>query len=266
MPPIVARRAAQRAQRSAVHGAEAPGPTGEPEAGAAVPPSSSVDAPVHIDRSSAGAAAAADLRANAFTSGDTIVLPSGHGPLHSGRGRSLLAHELVHVGQQRRLGAALPHESSPAGRQLEHEARSAEALVEAAPPPRSPGMPLARSQAQGGSGGQPPAIGASAEVRRAVDGALTLAGPGSARGSGEAAALASAPTGAVSTDERSLSPQRADASAPAPGPAPTTGPRGDDESQLDELARKLYERIRLQLGRELLLDRERSGSLSGSRR
>ena len=78
--------------------------------------------------------------------------------------------------------------------------------------------------------------------------------------------MAGAPTSAVSADERSLSPQRADASAPAPGPAPTTGTRGDDESQLDELARKLYERIRLQLGRELLLDRERSGSLTGSRR
>ena len=36
MPPIVARRSAQRAQRSAAHGAETPGPAGEREATAAV--------------------------------------------------------------------------------------------------------------------------------------------------------------------------------------------------------------------------------------
>lgn len=224
---------------------------------------------MRIDRSSAGAEAAADLRANAFTSGDTIVLPAGHGPLDSGRGRSLLAHELVHVGQQRRLGAALPHESSPAGRQLEQEARTAEGLVEsvAATKARTPGMPLSRSQNQPSSGARLPAIGSSAEVRRAVDGALTLATPGAAPASGGAASpLAGAPTGTAIAEERSASPQRADASSPAPGPAPTAGARGDDESELDELAHKLYERIRLRLGRELLLDRERSGLLSGSRR
>jgi hypothetical protein len=274
MPPIVARRPARRVQRAAVHPSAAQDPAAASDQPTAPVATSAADAPVRIDRSSSGAAAASDLRAHAFTSGDTIVLPASHGPLDSGRGRSLLAHELVHVGQQRRLGAALPHESSAAGRRLEQEARSAEGLVETAAasrPTSSPasGLPLARPGARTTGSEAPSSVGSShGEVSRAVDGALTLAGRSASHGgSGESVSLtASTPVMASSVDDQAIGTQRASAN-----PAPTLsqasgGVRGQDEQELDELARKLYDRLRLRLGRELLLDRERSGLLSGSPR
>jgi uncharacterized protein DUF4157 len=247
----------------------------EPSPGVGQAPGSA-DAPVRIDRSESGAAAASDLHANAFTSGSTIVLPSGHGPVDRGRGQSLLAHELVHVAQQRRLGAALPHESSSAGRELEQEARSAEHLVTtaAASRQRSGGLPLARSTSSQAAAGAPlPAVGASADVRSAIDGALTLARPAHSQPVGGDPAAASGGAFLFAEAEGGVSPtapQRADTAAPTSGPTPGAGPtlssgRIDDPSELDELAHKLYERIRHRLGRELLLDRERSGLLTGSR-
>jgi hypothetical protein len=251
--------------------------TGSPGAAAPAPTAATTeDGTVRIDRSEAGAAAAADLHANAFTTGNTIVLPSGHGPLDEGRGRSLLAHELVHVGQQRRLGSALPHESSPAGRALEQEARSAEQLAQvAAPSPRPSALPLARQ-----GGGHAPAVampslpGASTDVSQALQHALTLGAPASAR-SGEPMSAGPGTGVRPEDDLGAATPQRADASAPigdtgaAPAPASPApslaGSLMEDPTELDELAHKLYERIRLRLGRELVLDRERAGLLTGSR-
>jgi len=58
--------------------------------------------------------------------------------------------------------------------------------------------------------------------------------------------------------------QRSPASA---GAAPSSS--GESESSadgdFDELARRIYERVRLRLRRELLLDRERGGRLTDSR-
>jgi hypothetical protein len=282
MPPIVARRASRGVQRAPTDASgteQVPGHAMERTASA--PEASAPDAPVRIDRSSSGASAASDLRANAFTSGDTIVLPASHGPLDSGRGRSLLAHELVHVGQQRRLGAALPHEASAAGQQLEQEARSAERLVETPAAARLPahamagssasGLPLARAGARSASPTSPSSDGGSnGDVQRAVDGALTLAGRSSRSAGGNQTASLAPDTAlmATSLDDHLVGTQRASAD-----PAPTTSQAssgtgsalGQDDQDLDELARKLYDRIRFRLGRELLLDRERSGLLTGSR-
>ena len=280
MPPIVARRPGRRVQRDPADAAGVPMPSRDlaadgPPAGAPTP---AAEAPVRIDRSSSGAAAASDLRANAFTSGDTIVLPESHGPLDSGRGRSLLAHELVHVGQQRRLGTALPHEGSAAGQQLEQEARSAERLVEttvaarmptypAVAPPGS-GLPLARIGARSTTPATSSAgSGSNAEVQRAVDGALTLAsrGPGHAGGSESASLTAGAPIIASSVDDHITGTQRASVDPAPTGNQAHGGGQGQDDHELDELARQLYDRIRFRLSRELLLDRERSGLLNGSR-
>jgi hypothetical protein len=266
MPPIVARGRPQHVQQAAADGATVPV---DRDAGD-VTALSGDSAPVRIDRSAAGAAAAAELHANAFTSGGTIVLPAAHGPLDRGRGRALLAHELVHVGQQRRLGADLPHESSTAGRQLERDARSAERLAEQATTPGSqlPGMPLARRHEQGPSEVTPRPPGLPLEVGQAVDSAVTLAGMGAMRASGEALSMPTAlPTAMLGAVDGASPPQRADASdPPRAGPAALVGAALlDDPSELDELAHKLYERIRHRLGREILLDRERSGLLTGSR-
>jgi hypothetical protein len=49
------------------------------------------------------------------------------------------------------------------------------------------------------------------------------------------------------------------------GPAAATGPSQASESEMDELARKLYDRIRGKLKTELLVDRERAGFLTDLR-
>jgi Domain of unknown function (DUF4157) len=66
------------------------------------------------------------LRAEAYTVGGEVHLPAEHGPLSDPRVRALLAHELVHVAQQRRLGDALPPEDSPLGQLLELDALTVE--------------------------------------------------------------------------------------------------------------------------------------------
>lgn len=216
---------------------------------------------VRIDRSSDGAAAASELRANAFTSGDTIVLPQDHGPLDRGKGRSLLAHELVHVNQQRRLGGELPGEDTTAGRQLEQQARSAERAMEHVPGPALPspslGLPLRTLQRGRASEAPSAPLSSDRDVRQAIDTALVLARPPSVA---EAAPGPTTSNGqAAPTEEAMTSPQRQDASVTPATPMAAGGPASDAE--LDELARKLYDRLRHRLGRELLLDRERSGLL-----
>jgi hypothetical protein len=77
---------------------------------------------VEVHRDESSAAAADDLSARAFTAGGRIHLPAHHGPLDAPPARSLLAHELVHVAQQRRLPRELPGEESALGRALEADA------------------------------------------------------------------------------------------------------------------------------------------------
>lgn len=72
------------------------------------------------------AAEARSLGARAFTRDAEVFLPEDAGSLDSARTRGLLAHELVHVVQQRTLGSALPALSTPAGAALEAEAVAAE--------------------------------------------------------------------------------------------------------------------------------------------
>jgi len=230
------------------------------------PPATAAGNTIRIDRSSDGASSAADLDANAYTSGDTIVMPSSHGPLDRGRGQALLAHELVHVGQQRRMGANLPAEHTGAGQQLEREAQSAESLVaEVSARAPSTEMPVAHAGVRRAPADSPSSH--SSEVRRATHMALA-AGPRAGHGS-DAIEIPAASAG-----DRTPAPQRAAASASTAGssslgaPSADTGagaanPQGDEE--FEELARRLYERLRLRLKRELLLDRERGGFLADSR-
>jgi Domain of unknown function (DUF4157) len=95
----------------------------------------------------------ADAHARAVTRGGEVFIPDAAGPLDTGTGRGLLAHELTHVIQQRRLGASVPLEHSPAGRRLESEASMTERHVRGdagapAPPPAAspPATPPAASQ------------------------------------------------------------------------------------------------------------------------
>jgi hypothetical protein len=83
---------------------------------------------------------AASEHARAVTRGGEVFIPASEGPLDTGAGSGLLAHELTHVIQQRRLGRSVPLEHSPAGRRLEADAAMTERHVRGdvgapAPPP-----------------------------------------------------------------------------------------------------------------------------------
>jgi hypothetical protein len=83
-------------------------------------------ADVAVFRGPAVAERARSLGARAFTSAGDVYLPDDTDPLADRVAGAVLVHELTHVAQQHVLGAALPAESTAAGRALEREARSAE--------------------------------------------------------------------------------------------------------------------------------------------
>jgi len=78
---------------------------------------------VHTD--DAAAASARDIGALAYTAGRHVVFNRGRYAPHTSEGRSLLAHELTHVNQQR--GAPVPGAGLRVEAAGEHEARQAEA-------------------------------------------------------------------------------------------------------------------------------------------
>ncbi|MPZ84785.1 MAG: DUF4157 domain-containing protein [Actinophytocola sp.] len=82
------------------------------------------DVPVH--RTPGASAEARSLGARAFTRGAEVFLPEEAGSLDAPKARGLLAHELVHVVQQRTLGSSLPAPSTPDGAALEAAAVAAE--------------------------------------------------------------------------------------------------------------------------------------------
>jgi Domain of unknown function (DUF4157) len=230
--PIVSRQPLRTAvQRSPItHPTSLPevaGPEPTRPSGAAA---ASTTGAVRIHRGAEAGDLAAALDAKSFTHGGEIFMPDNHGPLSSGRGRALLAHELTHVTQQRRLGSSLPPEHTPAGKVLEAEAVMAE---------RSSSLPLA---AQSGADGR-------RSTEAPAPGTLTAGSAASAPG----------PVRAGSPE-----PQRAPngdrATAGSAGRATGGGAsHGHSEQELEILAHQLYHRIGRHLRRELLVDRERLG-------
>ena len=97
---------------------------------------------IRVYRGSAAAMTASAIGARAYTERGDIYLPAAHGPLNAMPARSVLAHELVHVGEQRRLGGVLPAEHSDEGRRMEAEAETVERSVAT-----DTEMPLARTVA-----------------------------------------------------------------------------------------------------------------------
>ncbi len=83
-----------------------------------------------IDRSPMVSDRAAGLGAIAFTERGSVHLPEELGPLDEPRVRSIAAHELVHVAQQRTRAGEVPAENSVEGRQLERQARAVQRSVE----------------------------------------------------------------------------------------------------------------------------------------
>ena len=233
------------------------------------------DVPVH--RGAASSRAASDLRARAFTVEAEVHLPDKLGPTSHGEGRETLAHELTHVVQQRRLGAAKPDESSSVGEAMEAEARTVARRVAgpqrvgvAPPPPRRPTVPMVHS-ARPPEPSAPPQSASSLSfdqqrsmVAEIEDAAMSsgiasrvAAGGVAFGGTSPAGATAAAAVGAQREPERSTAVPAAQTVAPPAAPA-------DDPlspEKLDELATRLYDGIRSRLRHDLLLQRERSGSL-----
>lgn len=206
-----------------------------------------------IHRGSSSREAAGVLQARAFTSGESVHLPADHGPLDSPRTGALLAHELTHVAQQRKLGRDLPDEATEGGRRLEAEARAAERTWQ-----RATDLPLAARAA--------PRADTAAETAATPTVGSGPIGAGVAGASPMRSTDAVAPEGAAAwsvPDGPSPMPtQRAEETPTASAIAPSaTSSDGD----VDELAHRLYDRIRSRLRSELLADRERAGLVTDLR-
>jgi hypothetical protein len=119
----------------------------------------------------------------------------------------------------------------------------------ATPAPARPSAPTPREAAS--------AAVSAGIAQREVDGSITFFDPDAASSPRPAPARAAAPLPVVS---REASGPPMGPSSPAPAKAPGAAP-GVGTTDLDELAQRLYGRMRSLLKRDLLLDRERSGSL-----
>ena len=181
---------------------------------------------------------AENLQAKAFTHQGEIYLPPSAGPMGSPTARSLIAHELTHVAQQRAFGSHLPQEHTAHGQNLERQAASAEHQGD---------LPLALPH--------PGQAASAAAPEKSEDIATAQRKPsGGSSGSSFETTTISFPSGV----------QRAKADGDRPAPsvgvareAPAEAKKSD--SELEELASQLYARISRRLRRELLVDRERAG-------
>jgi hypothetical protein len=249
---------------------------------------------VSIDRSATSAAQAARLGARAYTSAQGVVIPPQVGTLDAGEGQALLAHELTHVAQRTRLGAAMPPEHTPAGQTLEAEARTAELAL--APP--SPGAASALGSPRH-HGPTTPAGGAAAgQGRPAAPGSLALATatPAARNPAIDETALLAAMrklAQATSTTPPPGQPttivMNAPPAAPAPVPAAAAVQRAPDvvtralaaptrtsaepllsaeptDEELSQLAHQLYPIISYRIKGELREDRDRAGLLTDTYR
>jgi hypothetical protein len=239
---------------------------------------------VRIHRGPEVSDAARSIQAKAFATGGEVFLPDEHGPANAGEGRKILAHELTHVVQQRRLGSSLPPENTPDGARLEQEARvvGGQAPVPARPVAASDGpapqrltgvVPPRRPRSLATAAAPVPDLASQAAIVAQVQAAAVGAGvpahvaPSPRTSSAPTTTpMASGPAVAPST---SSPVQRLDdtlAAAGATDPAARSAPDvsgggGGQPPDIEELARQLYPRFRNRLRNDLLNDRERSGRL-----
>ena len=84
---------------------------------------------VPVFRGPAVDAAARERGARAFARADAVFLPDAAGPVTTPKARALIAHELVHVAQQRATGRT-PDPTTPQGRRMEADAVAVERRYE----------------------------------------------------------------------------------------------------------------------------------------
>jgi|GEM_PF-6639774 len=273
---------------------------------------------VPVVRGEAASRLAKAVHAKALTVSGEVFLPRERGSLDSPENRGLVAHELTHVLQQRRLGTDVPMEHTPAGRALEAQAAATERIVRGDPgstaaPADEPRPPIQKAGADlDAVRAVQDELTASGFATRAADGSLVFAAAAASSFQtgapvqrapdtpGAAPAPAGAPADVTATEQPvagtspTFSPwsaapatflvheQGPAASGPTPGPSPSgiTTPGVQTVAQeeqpaspavsapvpdIDEMARKLYDRVAARLRSELTLDRERAGLLTDLR-
>jgi hypothetical protein len=206
------------------------------------------DVPIH--RGEPSAHAAKSMQARAFTDNGEVHLPEHHGPLDttgsSSPAQALLAHELVHVVQQKRLGDTRPPEHSEAGRRLEREAQAVEHAVAHQANGHGP-LPLPKP-----SWSDPGTAAVKAGVaQRAPDGSVVFTSPPADAPEPPAPVSSRGPQRAIELKELVVKANADDE------PNPESTPLDVD---------KLYEQIRRRLKAELRLDRQRAGRSNDPRR
>jgi hypothetical protein len=246
---------------------------------------------VPVRRGRAVSRQAMQLDAAAFSHGGAVYLPDSAGSLSPGQAQALLAHELTHAVQQQMLGAALPGEASAEGRELEEQAVATQRWFLGAPGPvpsltslpsgtaaqltHAPAVRHASSAApdepsgvftaeSAGApmvlwppGGHGPAGQVGVQRQPAEASPMVTAAPATADGAA-AAPDASAAVADAQSSLGDLKSQVADLAGARPDAL-------DDPVELDELAAKLYRRMRSLLRLELIVDRERAGLLTDFR-
>jgi hypothetical protein len=296
---------------------------------------------VRIERGDEAERLTATAKARAVTRDGEVFIPAAQGSLETGRGGGLLAHELTHVIQQRRLGRSVPLEHSPQGRRLEAEASMTEAHVRGdlgapAPPPAASQPPAPAPQPQTPSTRDDDDVAvatvrdieddlvASGRAFRMPDGSLVFPGSGShlreqrsspaqpqvvmqrapddpapadaigptppestrtfaapgttylppAQGQNPSPAMPLSPSSPSPAPAPSIALEAAIADlTPASSPAAVAASASDGAPvtheappiDLDDLARRVYGQVRIQLRSELLIDRERAGLLTDFR-
>lgn len=252
---------------------------------------------VPVRRGRAVSQQATRLDAAAFSHGGEVYLPESVGSLGQAQAQALLAHELTHAVQQRMLGAALPGEDSAEGRELEEQAIATQrwflgqpgpvpslAFLPSGTVPRLTHAPVlqhapraASDEAVGTVGaGAPAALGsAGGGVQRQTTDAPVLTNPyaGPTSQSAQAAPAAAGAPPATSVPDAvagtavaaGMHPEIADLRDQVANLAGQRSADLDDPVHMDELAAKLYGRLRSKLRLELIVDRERSGLLTDFR-
>lgn len=250
---------------------------------------------VPVRRGRAVSQQATRLDAAAFSHGGEVYLPESAGSLGQAQAQALLAHELTHAVQQRMLGATLPGEGSAEGRELEEQAIATQRWFLGAPGPvpslaflpsgtvpRLTHAPVLRQapraaadEAIGMVAAEAPApVPAGVGVQRQPADAAVLTSPyaGPAGQSAQAAPAAapaapgtSAPDAVAGTAVAGTHPDIADLRDQVADLAGQRSADLDDPVHMEELAAKLYRRLRARIRHELIVDRERSGLLTDFR-
>lgn len=241
---------------------------------------------VPVRRGPAVSARAQRLGARGFTEAGVVHVPDEAGDLEAGPAAALLAHELTHAAQQRVLGAALPPPGSPEGQWLEEEALAVEAWFEGGQVGAPPLRHLAPRHPQSFASHESPAAPESwapqlAVATPSVGGAEPIR-PNLAEALQNLAAEHPRFGMVLEELETALATRPADEEPERDGtPAAVTIVRSDedgliqrigsdpprrwldldDSAGLDELARTLYDRLVDRLRFDVLVQRERSGTL-----